>query len=75
MKTKIFRSLLLVHFALCMCLFLGCEPDDFGGSETKETGKVYFPDEDGIIAALNNYNIDTVKNLINFPVTVYRGGF
>ncbi len=75
MKNKTFRFLLVIHFALCLCLFLGCRPDDFGGIKTKETGKVYFPDDDGIVAALSNYNIDTVKNLINFPVTVYRGGF
>ena len=75
MKTKIFRALLAIHFALCLCLFLGCEPVDFGGEETNETGKVYFPDEDGIVAGLSNYKIDTVKNLINFPVKVYRGGF
>ncbi|WP_276504892.1 hypothetical protein [Terrimonas pollutisoli] len=75
MKNKIFRSLLVIQSALFLCLFLGCRPDNFGDIKTKETGKVYFPDDDGIVAALSNYNIDTVKNLINFPVTVYRGGF
>jgi hypothetical protein len=62
-------------FTLFLCLFLGCRPEDFGGNGMTETGKVYFPDEDGIVAALGNYNIDAVKNSINFPVTVYRGGF
>ncbi|OQP59454.1 hypothetical protein A3860_37535 [Niastella vici] len=75
MKNKIVRSLLVMQVALYVCGLAGCRPEDFGGSGTKETGKVYFPDEDGIIAALGNYNIDTVKNSINFPVTVYRGGF
>ena len=57
MKNKTFRFLLVIHFALCLCLFLGCRPDDFGGIKTKETGKVYFPDDDGIVAALSNYSL------------------
>lgn len=60
---------------LCLCMFSGCKPDNLGGPKTTETGKVYFPQDNGIVAALSNYSIDTVGNTINFPVTVYRGGF
>ncbi|THU35842.1 hypothetical protein FAM09_20830 [Niastella caeni] len=75
MKNKILPSLPVMLFTLFLSVFLGCRPEDYGGNETKESGKVYFPDEDGIVAALGNYSIDTVKNSISFPVTVYRGGF
>jgi len=58
---------------------VGCKREGITGVNIKETGKVYFPDADsssnnGIINALNNYSIDTVNNMISFPVTLYRGG-
>lgn len=75
MKNKTLRAVLAILSGFFLCICAGCKPDNLGGSKTKETGKVYFPEDGGMVAALSNYNIDTVGNTINFPVMVYRGGF
>lgn len=79
MKNKIVYGLSIALPAMFALMFIRCKQDALVGPKAKETGKVYFPDADsvknGIVAALNNYAIDTAGNTISFPVRIYRGGF
>ncbi|MBN9380437.1 MAG: hypothetical protein J0H74_06710 [Chitinophagaceae bacterium] len=83
MRNKIFIGSTAAALLSWSLVFFSCRRDVLTGTVVHETtkGLVYFPDakngDSSLVAPLGtkNYSIDTTANTINFPISLFRGGF
>lgn len=83
MRNKIFIGSTAAALLSWALVFFSCRRDVLTGTVVHEAtkGLVYFPDakngDSSLMAPLGtkNYTIDTAANTIDFPISLFRGGF